>query len=381
MPAAARAAGPGVALYVNSQPPIVLKGSRFAFGDVARRSYTRRRSPSQPGTKVALRGLSVRALLQHNGVDPDRVSFVNIQSGSGGVVTLRRTDLAEPPPFPEGPALITDDGTTTRFFRPVRGPSDANAQDEVFANATTGPLQINVDSGDIKVVASASRNRISAGGSVTFGARVSFRPPGAQLTYEWDFGDGDVKRTTGTTIGHVYDTPGSYQVRVSVRGTGGADQRCATYCGGTDAVNVTVGDPPRQPTTTTPSPGSGTGDPNAAGSATGTGGGGQGGSGGSASGTGSDRSGASEPSAAAKPKPKPKRPFGVPISGVLIDDTGASVRKLPGGQRAGARKGARQTAGGDSASGIEIPLTGLLALTFVSLGALRERRGVKLPDA
>ena len=160
-------------------------------------------------------------------------------------------------------------------------------------------------------------------------------------------------------------------------------QRCATYCTGTDSVDVTVGDPPPQPTSTTPSPGSGTGDPNAAGAADGTGGGGQGGSGGSGAGTGSDPSETPDPAAAARPKPKPKptppkQPFGVTISGVLIEDTGVTVEKLPSGKAAGAPKGQRQTAGSGNDSGIEIPLSGLLAMTFISLGALRERRGVRL---
>jgi hypothetical protein len=341
LPAAAQAAGPGVTLFVNTQPqPVDITGDRFAGG------------------------VSMSALLQENGVDVATVSFVTVTRADGGLVTLRRVDLAA--------ARISDDGTTTRFVR-GRGAS-------VSATASTGPLQINVNSGDISVIASVDRPQVNAGTAVTFSVRVRFSPPGARLSYKWDFGDGSPPKA-GRTIKHVYDAGNNYQARVTVTGSGGSTQRCATYCVGTDSVDVTVGDPPPQPTSTTPSPGSGTGDPNAAGSADGTGGGGQGGSGGSGAGTGSDPSGAADPSAAVeepKPKPKPRKPFGVTISGVLIDETGATVKKLPSGKAAGAPKGQRQSAGSGSDRGIEIPLSGLLAMAFVSLGALRERRGVRL---
>jgi hypothetical protein len=340
LPAAAQAAGPGVTLFVNTQPrPIDIPGSRFAGG------------------------VSVLALVQASGTNVATVAFVTVARSDGGVITLRRGDLAS--------ARISDDGTTTRF---VRGGGTT-----VSATASDGPLQVNVNSGDISVIASVDRSNVNAGTGVTFSASVRFAPPGARLSYKWDFGDGSPPKT-GRTIKHVYQAGNNYQARVSVTGSGGSTSRCATYCAGTDAVDVTVGDPPQQPKSQTPSPGAGTGDPNAAGSATGTGGGGQGGSGGSGAGTGSDPAGTTDPAAAAKPKPKPKpeRPFGVTISGVLINDAGTTVEKLPSGKAAGAPKGQRQTAGSGSDTGIEVPLSGLLAMTLISLGALRERRGVRL---
>jgi hypothetical protein len=344
LPAAAYAAGPGVTLFVNTTPrPIDLSGDDFAGG------------------------VPLRSLLQDNGVDIAAVSFVTITRADGGLITLRRVDLAS------SSARITDDGTTTRFVSP--------GGRRVSATADSGPLQINVNGGDISVVASVDRNHVDAGATVTFSVRVRFAPPGAQLSYQWDFGDGSMPKS-GLAVRHVYDVASNYQARVTVRGSAGSTPRCATSCAGTDAVDVTVGDPPPQPATTTPSPGSGTGDPNVPGSSSGTGGGGQGGSGGDASGTGTNPSAASTPAPAAKPKPKPKpkpeKPFGVTISGVLIDDPGVVVSKLPSGTAAGAPKGPRQSGGGASPGGIEIPLTGLLAMAFISLGALRERRGVKL---
>jgi hypothetical protein len=384
-PAVAHAGGPGVTLFTSSSAqPITLSGDQVAAGDVpANTVYTRRASAGDPGTKIRLGGVSVRALLLQNDVDPDAITFVNITRADGGQVTLRRADLADPPPFPEGPALFSDDGSATTFLRPVRGRYATNAKDEVVATADSGPLQVYVDGGDIPVVASATPLTVKAGETVTFTARVSFKPPGARLSYEWDFGDSTTTRGSAT-VTHRYDSAGNRQARISVRGRGGYTQQCATFCAGTDAVNVQVGEVPAQPTTTQTTPGGGNGNPQAAGSSTGTGGGGQGGFGGNSAGTGTTPT-ARKPSAAtpAKPKPKPlppppKEPFGVTISGVLINDTGEAVRKLPSGAPAGARKGEQESRGGNTDRALEIPVSAVLAFAVVCLGALRERRGVKL---
>jgi hypothetical protein len=336
MPAAAHAAGPGVTLFVNTIPrPIDLPGERFSGG------------------------MTIRALLRGMGIAPESVTFVNVTRVDSGQVALTQRDFG---------AMIIDNGKTTRF---VRGATT------ITATADSGPLQVSVNGGDMSVIASASRNQIDAGQSVTFSVRVRFAPPGAQLSYEWDFNDGSPP-VSGRSPTHVYKSGGDFQPRVTVSGTSGSTGRCATTCIGTDDVDVTVGDPEPQPVTTTPGVpgGNGTG----AGSGAGTGSG-QGGSGGTGSGTGSDPSGTPAPAPAAKPKPKPKpkpeKPFGVTISGVLINDTGEAVTKLPTGTAAGAAPGRRQTQG-DAPGGIQIPLAGLLAMAFISLGALRERRGVKL---
>jgi hypothetical protein len=385
-PAAAHASGPGVTLFTNSSAqPITLSGDQVAVGDVpASTIYTRRANAGDPGTKLRLGGVSVRTLLLENNVDPDAITFVNITRADGGQVTLRRADLADPPPFPEGPALFSDDGSATRFLRPVRGRYATNAKDEVVTTADSGPLQVYVDGGDIPVVASATPLDVKAGETVTFTARVSFRPPGARLSYAWDFGDSTT--TSGSaTVKHKYDSGGNMQARVSVRGRGGATQQCATFCAGTDAVNVQVGEPPTQPTTTQTTPGGGNGNPQAAGSSTGTGGGGQGGSGGSGAGTGTTprattarKPSAARPAKRKPPPPPPKEPFGVTISGVLINDTGEAVRKLPSGAPAGAPKGEQESRGGHTDRTLEIPVGALVAFAVMCLGALRERRGVKL---
>lgn len=343
MPAAAQAAGPGATVYFNTIPrPIDYPGASFSGG------------------------MTIRQLISSNGVDPGSVTFVNVTRPDGGQVALTQGDLG---------AVIIDNGTTTRF---VRGATT------ITATAATGPLQISVNGGDMVVVASVNRSTIEEGENVSLSARVRFAPPGAQLRFEWDFNDGTPPQS-GRFVTHTYKAPGQYQARITVRGTSGSTGRCATECVGVDDVDITVGEglPEELPTPGTPG-GAGTGSGSGAGTGSGAGGSGSG----AGSGTGTDPSGTEEepepavtpvpkPEPKPKPKPQPKKPFGVTISGVLINDIGAAVKNLPRGTEAGAAAGRRQSER-DPPDGIEIPLAGLLAMAFISLGALRERRGVKL---
>ena len=338
----AHAYGPGVTLFVNTIPrPIDLSGSRFSGG------------------------MTIRSLVQGVGVDPASVTFVNVTRDDAGQIALTRSQL--------GSARIIDNGTATRF---VHGATT------ITATAATGPLQISVNGGDMTVVASASRSRIDANESVSFSARVRFAPPGAQLSFEWDFNDGSPTQR-GRFVTHTYKFGGDYAARVTVTGTSGATGRCATSCIGHDDVRVSVGEPPPEPPPPPPGTGGGTGDPTGAG--TGSGAGSGGGGAGGAAGAGTDPDGTPEPAAAKpkpeprpKPKPKPKKPFGVTISGVLISDPGTTITKLPSGAAAGSPQGRPQARADDGEPAIELPLAGIAALAVFSLGALRERRGVRL---
>jgi hypothetical protein len=76
--------------------------------------------------------------------------------------------------------------------------------------------------------------------------------------------------------------------------------------------------------------------------------------------------------------PKANRAFGTTISGVLINDTGSTAQELPGGTPAGGEEGVRAVRGGDTPGSFPLGLGGLLALGVMWMGALRERRGVRL---
>jgi PKD domain len=389
----ARAGGPGITLFApNRVQPVTLSGQQIAArANVGPRRYTLRATPGTTGRKLTLRGMSVRGLLQLAGLDPDAINFVTIVRENGSLLALTSADLADPPPFPEGPALVTDEGGTTRFFRPVRDLDGTNAEDSILTSSA-GPLEISVDGGGLLAIkARPSRRKVRTGESVSFSARVRFPPTGAQLTYQWDFGDGT--RAVGSHVTHVYTIAGDMQAQVSVRGTGGSTARCKTSCGGVATVDVRVGEPPEQPQAADTTPGSGTGNPQAPGSSAGDSAGGRGGSGGGP-GTGA----AGTPSAAGKPKPNAKREparakppppseraaAGPLITGVLLaGEETLPTAKLPAPKfspatRPGGDEQGLQATRGGSEESAQLGGGVALALLVMGLGALRERRLVKL---
>ncbi len=52
---------------------------------------------------------------------------------------------------------------------------------------------------------------------------------GTDVTYEWDFGDGELVTTTSASNTHVYDTPGRYLISVTARNALGSDQATITH--------------------------------------------------------------------------------------------------------------------------------------------------------
>jgi hypothetical protein len=409
-PAAALAAGPG-ATVIGKQldAPFTIGGEQFA-GDVPPTAFTVRERPGAPGRKVTAGGMSIRALLERAGVSVFLLSRIAISRGDGSDLVLTRADLTRG--FPEGPALVSDTGASTRVFRPVRNARDVNVRDDFDSGGA--PLLIRVDDATaLAVQASADPTQVRAGKDVTFTARVLSPPPGG-LTYHWEFGDGS--SAAGQTVKHSFDIALDKQVQVTVTGN------CATFCQGLDSVSVRVGNPrpgPDAPGAT--NPGSGTGNPLAPGAGTGSGAGGPGGTGGGnvPGGTGADvqstlneleRQRAAERAAnqalldaAAKRRrdaarrqaaadlaqrrvspAEVTRPSGLTITGILLAGQGEA---LPGGlpplpsTPAGAPKGEQAARGTSIAGAPSVPGSVAVALFVIALGALRERRLVKLRTA
>jgi hypothetical protein len=417
-PAAAFAGGPGVTVFSKqSAKPVTLSGAQIAAAaDVPPTTYTLRSSAGSAGTKLRLRGLSMRGLLDLAGVNPSSVRFVSVIRANGSLAVLNHADIAGSP-FPEGPALVTDEGSTTRFFRPVRGGRGTNAADNI-TSSEAGPLEITVDGGTLLAVrATVSPKQTKPGETVTFSARVKFPPAGAQITYHWDFGDGTT--AVGQRVTHSFASEGDMQVQVAARGTNGATSACSGVCGGVAAIDVRVGNPKGGSNAPDQSPGSGAGNPNAPGSGTGAGAGGPGGTGGgdTAGGTGPDvqavlrrlareraaqhareravvrrkreaaRRAAAADRAMRRVSPaEVTRPSGLVVTGILLAGQGAALTRQqiprpPTERPAGRPKGVQAARGSVQDHTAPIPAAALLALLVVSMGALRERRGVRLRTA
>jgi hypothetical protein len=417
-PATALAGGPGVTVFSRqTAQPLTLSGAQIAAAaDVPPTTYTLRERAGSPGKKLRLAGLSIRGLLDRAGIDASSIRFVSVVRANGSLAVLNRADILNPP-FPEGPALVTDEGSTTRFFRPVRGAGATNGADNV-SSSDAGPLEITVDGGTLLAVrATASPKQTKPGQPVTFSASVKFPPAGAQITYHWDFGDGTTAE--GSRVTHTFDTEGDMQVQVAARGTNGATSACSGVCGGVAALDVRVGNPKGGSNAPDGSPGSGTGNPLAPGSGTGAGAGGPGGSGGgnTPGATGTDvqavvrrlareraaqhareraavqrkRDAARQAAAAdrALRRVSPAeitRPSGLVVTGILLAGQGPAltqqqIPRPPTERPAGRPKGQQATRGGPRDDPTPIPVAALLSLLVVSMGALRERRGVKLRTA
>ena len=352
-------AGPGITFRPKDAPPLVLPGGQLrGMANLPARTYTLPPDSSTPGRKVTLAGVSIGSLLARGGISAGRVQVVK-KNGGSYVVT----------PANFGTAFVADSGSTTYFIR-----SQGGVLAE-FTETTDVPLEVSVDGGDLALKVTRSRKKMKVGDSVTFSARIAAGgAPNTTYTYTWEYGDGPVEGQRVTATAKV---PGILFAQVEVRDN---DPTCTIRCGGTEQIQVEVGDVPEQPEA--PTAGGPNGTAGGGGSSGGTGGGGAGGSGGgTGSGTGT---GGEDPSAAAKsgpeskPPPPPPKPFGETISGVLINDTGATVEKLPGGEPAGGAEGTRAVRGGETAGAFPIGLGGLLALALMWVGALRERRSVRL---
>lgn len=369
----APAAADVVVRFGDGEQETRLTGSQIRAGaDIRGRSYQLRRSSSGSGRTLRLTGMSISALLSRVGIDAGSITAVKISRDNGSVLRLTPGEVRSPP-FPEGPALVYYDGQQTGFLRPVRASGGPNVQDHVLG----GDIEVIVDGKrDLVVKAKASPRRADVGETITFTASVTDPPAGATLRYVWSFG---AETYEGKSVTYSYDAADpSALAQVEVIASGGS--QCAATCGGTAQVTVRVGDAEQDEPNSGSGPGSGSGDAQA-GSSTGTGGGGQGGSGGGPGGSGTDPDAGGDSSAKTAPKPEPKskpKPFGTTISGVLINDLGARVRKLPGGTPAGAAAGTPKTGGDERGDAPPIGVGGVLALAAFALGALRERRGVRL---
>ena len=377
-------AGPGVVLKQGAgSEEIRISGGQIAgAANSGPTSHTDRERSGGPSTKITLRGITIRGLLGLAGIDAGSVNFVQVVGDDGSVLTLRGAEI-NGGGFPEGPAIVTDEGSTTRFFRPARS---AGGTSENVPSAPGTPIEVTVDGGSLlSVRANASPRTVKIGQKVRFTASVSAPPPGAQISYTWDFGDGTTG--SGDSVTHTYSISGDLQATVKAQGSGGSSQ-CSSVCAGVKSVDVTVTGRERQPDQAQGTPQGGGTSSNFGGNG-GTGGGTGTGDGGSGSGSGTGTQAAPNPSRNA---PRPQRPepasrFSADpksgagqtiVRGILLSGSGVTIAgNLPEGQEGGTPKPAE----GQSGTASQISQIGIAAAFAISVfvwGALQERRRVTL---
>jgi hypothetical protein len=380
--AAGAAASTGARVHVGSRT-VTVSGSQISAGGDVSATYTLRSGPGQ-SQPITLHGMSIRALLGAAGIDPGTVTSVTV----GGATPLSPIDIADPPPFAQGPALITVNGSTTRYFRPVRGPGDINVSDyittppgEPIDVTVEGPIDtVATTSSHLQVTASAAPTEARVSQTVSFAALIGNPPAGVELSYSWSFGDG--ASAFGVAPSHSYSVDGDYPATVTVSGPG--------VSGVSSVVVVHVGNPKRR------SSGSGLGNSTASGSGAGGTGNGKGGTGG---GSATGGKGATQPQPQAKPTVKTPaqsvKPAGAAkaqaarvaagghqvVHGILLAAAGSPFDlKLSPPPPAGGAGAAHKSRGGST--GAAAVVVGLaLALAIATLGGLTERRRGTLSPA
>lgn len=371
--------------------------------------YLIRAHAGESGEELPVRGLPVRKLIELAGLEADHVGYLSVGRADGSSVYLQASDFAEPPPFEGGlPPVVWVDQNATRFLRPLAGPQDANAADNI---ATPGgeALRVAIRDGNLlQVSATSSDGDIAAGSAVTFSASATGARPGERLSFQWTFGDGT--SAEGAEVTHSFSGSGTYEVRATATGREESGGEAAPLA-------IVVGDPPQR---------------GAAGAATmasaakprGTGGsGGGGGAGNGASGSGEEGSagrgdsgaGAGEPAGAqgregatdsapagedtalaatpaavttaagadaTQPQPTPRSgDAGTAaertVDGVLVADLRAPATASAAASEASAG-GEPSSASGPSSGGGTVPVAALLVAALLGAGALLEWRGPRL---
>jgi hypothetical protein len=363
----------------QSGDPVPVPGATIAANADSGGSYTVREQAGDEPRTVSLRGLSIRGLLALAGFNPGAVTHVSVVGGDGPLITLTGPEINNPP-FAEGPALVADVGGETRFVKPARNAGEASN----YVRSVPGtPLEIQVNGGGLLAVeATASPTSAKTGQTITLKAHVRFAPPGASFTYTWNFDDGGAGSGQQTT--HKYTNGGDFEVLVQVRGVGGS--QCTPSCGGPGKVRVQISGQTRRPQDVQGTPlGGGPGGTGTGGTGTGTGSGsGSGGAGGSSGTSKGSRKPpplrAERPEAHSRFSSNPQAGAGTTIvQGILLAGQGSAIEGIlpPGSSPPGSPK-PREGVPGRVENPSQLALSVVLALAVVLLGALRERRHVRL---
>ena len=246
MPAGA-AVGPGVEV-VGPDGSGTVSEAQIKAGALPSTTYLLRATPGEVGREIALRGMPVQEVIEEAGVPFDGSGYLTIPRPKGTVAYLPGEDFLESSRAFEGgkPAVISIDGPSTRFFRPLfeNEPDGVNAEYNIATPAGEA-LRVGVHGGNVLTVqASASTSSTAAGSPVQFTAAATGGVENETFTYSWTFGDGTT--AAGASVPHTFSGSGTYVVRATATGSEESG-------GESGPVPIVVGNPP-----TTEAPGAAT---------------------------------------------------------------------------------------------------------------------------
>jgi hypothetical protein len=203
--------------------------------------YPERATSQSPSSNPVSNAISINRLLTIAQVNPATVSFTYIVRPSNGTwSTLSTADLtAQPTTFESGlKPIVWINGGETDYLRPLRGPTDTNA-DDLISDQSGTPVDLYVSSGPLlEVTASATPTKVHIKQPVSFAARVAgLTPHDGNLIYKWTFQDG--LTATGSTVTHSFGFTGTFAVIVTVQGSGDDSG------GASEPIPVNVGNPPK----------------------------------------------------------------------------------------------------------------------------------------
>lgn len=233
---APKSAAIAVVVHTDDRDLIVGTSEIADAYDVRDLDYTLRSSDGHEEPPLHVNAAaSVRRVLDLAGVNPDAVGFVETRRGDGTYATLDRADVSSSPPFADGPPIVFVDGPSVRYLRPVRGPSDSNASDNL-ATLSDEPLELTVHAGNLLIVdATASDLEVDRGEPVSFAATTSGAEDGEAVAIDWDFDDGET--AAGADVTHSFAHEGTYAVLARAEGE-------RDSAGTSALLRVVVGTPP-----------------------------------------------------------------------------------------------------------------------------------------
>lgn len=198
-------AGPselGLSITVTASPDIITQdGASQALIEVIARDQF-----SQP-----VRGLTLRADITVNGgvVDFGALSSKTISTDAEGRARMTYFSPGAPPPAAAG------DNVVEILVTPVSG-NYANSVPRGVQILLKRPGVILPPNGRPQVSFFFSPTTPKQEEDVLFDASASTDDDGVIVSYSWNFGDGDLRTTSGPRISHSYELPGTYHVVLTV---------------------------------------------------------------------------------------------------------------------------------------------------------------------